>query len=59
MKLRTKLRLWWYQLWIRKDEFHYSLNMDMRLMMDMDRDERHEYLQDLIRRRNIAHDKDM
>lgn len=57
MKLKTKLTLFWHRLWIRKDEFHISLNLDVTLMWDMTSEEQEEYLQDLARRRKKAHDR--
>jgi len=47
--------LWWYRLWIRKDEFHRSLDMDSAAMLEMDDGEKGTYLADLVRRREIAH----
>lgn len=37
------------------DEFHPSLNMDGLAMLDMTKEEQEEYLEDLVRRRNRAH----
>ncbi len=51
--------LWWYRLWIRKDEFHKSLDSDPLAMMEMTPDERRKYDLDRIRRRQIAHHRDM
>jgi hypothetical protein len=45
--------LWWYRLWIRKDEFHKSLAMDMEAIWDMDDKEMSNYRDDVIRRREI------
>jgi hypothetical protein len=50
--------LWWYRLWIRKDEFHKSLNPDFSAMLVMDKEELKEYHLDIVRRRNIAHYRD-
>ena len=58
MKIRTKIRLWWNKLWIRKDEFHSSLNVDLAGVLDMNEKERDKYATDLIRRRNIAHERE-
>ena len=52
-----RIKLWWYALWVRKDEFHKSLNMDGRSMFKMNEKERRKYINDLVRRRNIAHDR--
>ncbi len=51
------IKLFWYKLWIRKDEFHSSLDMDIHATMDMDSDQRDKYYKDLVKRRNIAHEK--
>jgi hypothetical protein len=50
-----KIRLLWFRLWIRKDEFHKSLNTDREALMVMNSEEREKYVNDLIKRRNIAH----
>jgi len=52
------LLLWWYRLWIRKDEFHQSLDIDSELLMMLKKDKRKEYLHDLKIRRDIAHQRD-
>lgn len=51
--------LWWHRLWIRKDEFHCSLNMDTEAMLEMNGVETEKYLTDLLRRRMIAHRQDL
>jgi|GEM_PF-3095624 len=53
------LLLWWHRLWIRKDEFHNSLNIDSDAMMEMDEREKEEYLANLIKRRKAAHQRDL
>ena len=45
----------WSKLWIRKDEFHSSLNLDAESMLYMNEKQREKYTIDLIKRRNIAH----
>jgi hypothetical protein len=57
--LKSKIRLFWNGLWIRKDEFHSSLDMDGEAMMHMNGKQRDRYMKDLVRRRNIAHERDM
>jgi len=59
MKLRTRIKIAWDKLWIREDEFHSSLDMDINSMLDMDDKERDDYLKDLTKRRNIAHKNDI
>lgn len=53
------LKLGWYRLWVRKDEFHPSLNMDVKAMVGMSKEVRKKYELDLVRRRQIAHDRDL
>lgn len=54
-----RVRLWWHRLFIRKDEFHRSLDMDTDAMVRMTEAEQKEYRWDLVRRRNIAHERDL
>ena len=51
--------LWWYRLWIRKDEFHNSLSRDPDAMMEMNEQEMKEYFADLARRRKKSHQRDL
>jgi len=53
------LKLCWYKLWIRKNEFHKSLDIDPNALTEMTREEREEYMNDLVKRRNIAHERDL
>ncbi len=50
--------LGWHRLWVREDEFHKSLNMDILAMMEMSRKRRQKYLKGLLRRREVAHRRD-
>lgn len=54
-KFRQGLTLWWYRLWVRREEFHPSLDMDVGAMESMTPGERVAYREDLLRRRHIAH----
>ncbi|MDD4897415.1 MAG: hypothetical protein WCZ99_02860 [Candidatus Paceibacterota bacterium] len=54
-----RILLWWNRLWIRKDEFHPSLNSDVEAMMEMTKEEKTAYLKDLMIRRRIAHLRDL
>ena len=54
-----RLKLWWYQLFIRKNEFHPSLNTDIEAMLVMNDEELEIYRNDLYRRRVIAHNRDI
>jgi len=50
-----RILLFWNRLWIRKDEFHSSLDLDTEAVSVMDEEERKDYLLDLNRRRTKAH----
>ena len=47
----------WNKLWIRKDEFNNSLDMNGEMLIHMTEKEREKYMIDLVRRRNIAHER--
>ena len=49
----------WNNLYIRKDEFHKSLDLDLNAMLVMDKKEREKYYKNIMKRRNIAHEKDL
>lgn len=51
--------LWWHRLYIRKDEFHRSLDIDGAAMLEMNKQEKKNYLADIVRRREIAHRRDL
>lgn len=53
------IKLWWYRLYIRKNEFHSSLSTDFEAIMVMNREEELAYREDLLRRRSIAHRRDL
>ena len=53
------IKLFWHRLFIRKDEFHPSLNMDIEAMMVMDQKKLERYRNDIARRRWIAHKRDL
>jgi len=54
-----RILLWWYRLWIRKDEFHQSLATDPYALICMNDDEEKEYFEDLNERREIAHKRSL
>ena len=56
--LKHRPRLFWYRLWIRKDEFHISLSYDADAWLDMNENEREAYSKDLVKRRIAAHERD-
>ena len=53
------VKLLWFKLWIRKDEFHSSLKTDLKAMLGMNEKQREKYLSNLTKRRNIAHYRDL
>jgi hypothetical protein len=53
------IKLQWNRFWVRKDEFHNSLNMDANAMLGMSQKRRGAYTKDLYRRRRIAHERDI
>jgi len=59
IRYRDRLRLFWHRLWIRRDEFHHSLNLDVEIMVRMTEDEKYSYQLDLECRRQMAHENDM
>lgn len=58
MFVRSRIRLFWSRLWIRKDEFHQSLDIDAEAMLTMNAKQKDAYMKDLVRRRNIAHQRE-
>jgi len=52
------IKLHWSRLWIRKDEFHNSLDMDVEAILNMNEKQREAYFKDLGKRRQIAHERD-
>lgn len=53
------IKLFWFRLWIRRDEFHPSLSTDAEAMMGMNPEEMAAYHDDIARRRAIAHKRDL
>ena len=52
------IKLWWYRLFIRKNELHKSLGMDLDAMIVMNKDEFEEYDKDLADRRWLADNRE-
>lgn len=52
------VKLFWYRLWVRDDEFHPSLEMDHEALIDMSEEEERAYRADLRRRRCRTHQKE-
>ncbi len=57
--IRSRVRLFWSRLYVRKNEFHWSLYLDMELWETMNKEQQGRYMGDLVRRRNIAHKREM
>lgn len=71
------LRLWWHRLWIRSDEFHPSLRLDVLAITAFETRQKRsddgtllrvsnsqsdrtlQYIRDLLRRRDIAHEQSL
>ncbi|HRY27547.1 MAG TPA: hypothetical protein P5323_00210 [Candidatus Moranbacteria bacterium] len=53
------IKLQWNRLWIRKDEFHKSLNWDSEAVLGISQEQRKIYVDDLVKRRHIAHERDL
>jgi hypothetical protein len=53
------VRFWWSRLWVRKDEFHPSLNSHAEYAVSLKPEKRTAYSHDLARRRGIAHVRDL
>ena len=45
-------------MWLRSDEFHQSLDLNAFAYMDMNEYDRQQYIRNLVRRRNAAHEKE-
>lgn len=58
-KLPYPICLWWKRLWIRKDEFHPSLDFDVRYLIRLDQEKRILYYSDLVTRRGDAHQREI
>ncbi len=53
------IRYRWARLWVRQDEFHSSLEFDALYAYGLSAKKRNAYWFDLIRRRDIAHKRDL
>lgn len=53
------LKLAWYRLWVRSDEFHRSLNIDPEALAGAKSGWRLWYQSDLAHRRKLAHRRDL
>jgi len=52
-----KIRYFWNSLYIRRDEFHKSLNVDIDYYVTLKSDKQIQYIKDLENRRKIAHER--
>lgn len=52
-------KLWWDSLWVRKNEFHSSLSMNMSALLHMNEKDSLKYRLGLIYRRELAHQRDL
>ena len=59
MFISSRVRLPWYRLWIRKDEFHHSLSMDLEYAETSSFRKFLAYWVNLLQRRRAAHLIDM
>jgi len=50
----SRLKLWWYRLWVRKSEYHYSVDFDKEITKTMCKCELQRYTEDMAARRTIA-----
>jgi hypothetical protein len=53
------VRFRWAKLWVRKDEFHPSLNSDAEYAYSLTNEKREAYWKNLLYRRNSAHGRDV
>jgi hypothetical protein len=53
------IRFQWAKLWVRKDEFHPSLNIHTNYVYRLNKERRDSYWNNLMRRRKIAHERDL
>lgn len=53
------IRFRWAKLWVRKDESHPSLSSHAEYALGLTDQDREKYWQDIIRRRKIAHERDL
>ena len=53
------IRFRWAKLWVREDEFHPSLDFHAKYAYKLSDEEYATYSRDLVRRRQIAHERDL
>lgn len=58
-KLPGPLWIIWVRLWVRKDEFHPSLDNKVSYLRTLNEKQRADYFADQVRRRDIAHRRDL
>ncbi len=55
----TLIIMWWHELWIRKDEFHSSLDYKIKGLSNISAEKGEKYEKNLERRREFAHKRDI
>jgi hypothetical protein len=55
--LRFHLKWFWCRLWVRREEFHWTLEIDWEGIFVLSEEKFEQYTKDVIRRRSIAHDR--
>jgi len=58
-KICIRCKFVWYNLWIRKNEFHKSLNIDSETIYYGSEKFKEKYMKNLLKRRQAAHDGDL
>ena len=53
------IRLWWASLWIRKNEFDSTLEIDWKYVYTLSKSEKDSYYKRLAHLRWIAHEEDL
>jgi hypothetical protein len=55
-----KIKDWvWFKFIIKENEFHKSLDLNAFKMENMSKEEREKYLENLIKKRDLAHELDI
>lgn len=57
MFFRSRIKLLWYRLWIRSNQFHKSLDTDLDILLTTNDEQREKYSEELSKRRKLAHEK--
>lgn len=57
--LKYRPKLWWNRLWIRRDEFHPTLDMNHDILVALNKEDRVSYIKDIVRRNRLVHQRDI